>query len=56
MTLSLGTAPRAPSFDGNESESSWKLCTAKRGPGVCEMLGQISRARGSQVMIETGMR
>lgn len=54
--LTTGNCSAGTSFDENESESSWKLCTAERGPGVCEMLGQISRARGSQVMIETGMR
>lgn len=54
--LITGNSSAGTSFDGYESESSWKLCTAERGPGVCEMLGQISRARGSQVMIETGMR
>lgn len=54
--LITGDSSAGTSFVGNESESSWKLCTTERGPRVCEMLGQIWRARGSQEMIETRMR
>lgn len=45
--LITGDSLAGTSFVENESESSWKLRTAERRPGVCELLGQISRARGS---------
>lgn len=55
-TLSPGTAPRAPALLKMRANPRGNCARAERGPGVCKMLDQISRARGSQVMIETRMR